>query len=166
MKKSKKVLIVILIVILIVAFFGYFFVLTPSFVTKPNISKTLLSSSAEIESSHINWILNEVGAYKLHSGMYFTGEASIIESVITDLNKVFTTTITNNVPSTIEGSSTNPDIRFVMTANNFAKLYATSDILTNAQQMRKNGEISIEILKSEASLATKGYKAIYDSLPN
>ena len=166
MKKSKRNILIIIIIILIVAFFGYFFVFSPSFVTKPDIPKTPLASSDEIGSSHVNWILNEVGAYKLHSSLYFFGEPAVIESVITDQNKVFTTTINNNVPSTVEGPAANPDIRFSMTSDNFAKLYATSDILANAQQMRKNGEITIDILKDETFLAAKGYKVIYDSLPN
>ena len=165
MKKSKVAILIIVIIILIMAFFGYFFVISPSFVTKPDIPKTTLASSSEIESSHVNWILNEVGAYKLHSSLYLFGEPAVIESVITDQNQVFTTTINNNVPSTVNGPAASPDIRFIMAADNFAKLYATSDILANAQQMRKNGEITIEILKGESALAAKGYKAIYDSLP-
>ncbi|MCX6803113.1 MAG: hypothetical protein NTY48_00925 [Candidatus Diapherotrites archaeon] len=166
MKKLRMVVLIIILIVIIIAFFGYFFVLSPSFVAKANISKTPLISSAEIDNSHINWILNEVGAYKLHSNMYFSGEPAVIESVITDQNKVFTTTINNNVPSTISGPAVNPDLRFTMTAINFARLYATSDILSNAQKMRKSGEINIEILKEVSALATKGYKSIYDSLPS
>ncbi len=163
--KKKLVFGAIAIVIIIgIIFFLYFFVLSPSFVTKPNIPKPTLVSADEIKPENINWALNEVGAYKLHSSMYFFGEPAVIESVVTDKGQVFSTTITNNYPTTTQGPAINPDIRFTMDSQSFTELYANSDILSKAKEMQKAGLVNIEILKDEAALAAKGYKVIYDSM--
>jgi len=52
-----------------------------------------------------------------------------------------------------------------MNSADFMTLYAASDVLAKAQEMRKSGLIKVEILKDEFTMAVKGYKSIYDSLP-
>jgi len=34
---------------------------------KPHVTKLALASPSDIGGEHLNWVLNEVGAYKLHS---------------------------------------------------------------------------------------------------
>jgi len=51
--------------------FLYLFVVTSTFAVKPNLTKLSLSSPSDIGSDHVNWMLNEVGAYKLHSFLIF-----------------------------------------------------------------------------------------------
>ena len=109
-------------------------------------------------------MLNEVGSYKLHPFLLF-GEPPVIESVITDQNRKFTTTVINNYPTTVGGAADNPDIRFSMNSADFMTLYAAPDVLAKAQEMKKSGLIKVEILKDEFTMAVKGYKTIYDSLP-
>ena len=153
-----------IVAMLIVLAFLYFFVVTPTFVMKPNVTKLALASPSDIGGEHLNWVLNEVGAYKLHSYLLFGGPP-VIESVITDQNRRFTTTVRDNYPTTVGGSANNPDIRFSMNSADFMTLYAAPDVLAKAQEMRKSGLIKVEILKDEFTMAVKGYKAIYDSLP-
>ncbi|MBN2102252.1 MAG: hypothetical protein JW716_05275 [Candidatus Aenigmarchaeota archaeon] len=153
-----------IVALVIVLAFLYFFVITSTFVMKPILTKPALTSPSDIGSDNVNWMLNEVGSYKLHSYMMFGG-FPVIESVITDQNRRFTTTVRDNYPTTVEGASSDPDIRFSMNSTNFMTLYAAPDILAKAQEMRKSGLIEIEILKDEFTMALKGYKAIYDSLP-
>jgi hypothetical protein len=93
------------------------------------------------------------------------GEASVIECVITDQNRIFTMTVTDNHPATVGGAANSPDLRFSMNSTDFMTLYAASDTLAKAQEMRKSGQIKVDILKDDVTLAAKGYKAIYDSLP-
>jgi hypothetical protein len=162
-EKNRNIAIGIVAILIFLAFM-YFFVVSPTFVMKPNLTKLDLTSSSDIGSEHVNWMLNEVGAYKLHSYLLF-GEPPVIESVITDQNRKFTTTIIDNYPTTVGGAANNPDIRFSMNSADFMTLYAATDVLAKAQEMRKAGLIKVEILKDDFTMAVKGYKAIYDSLP-
>jgi hypothetical protein len=162
-EKNRNIAIGIVAMLIVFAFL-YFFVVTPTFVMKPNLTKLALTSPSDIGSDHVNWVLNEVGAYKLHSYLLF-GEPPVIESVITDQNRKFTTTVIDNYPTTVGGAANNPDIRFSMNSAGFMTLYAAPDVLAKAQEMRKSGLIKVEILKDEFTMAVKGYKAIYDSLP-
>jgi hypothetical protein len=162
-EKNRKIAIGIVAILIFLAFM-YFFVVSPTFVMKPNLTKLALASPSDIGSDHVNWMLNEVGAYKLHSYLLF-GEPPVIESVITDQNRKFTTTVIDNYPTTVGGAANNPDIRFSMSSTDFMTLYAAPDVLAKAQEMRKSGLIKVEILKDDFTMAMKGYKAIYDSLP-
>jgi hypothetical protein len=162
-EKDRNIALGIIAAMAVLAFL-YFFVVSPTFITKPSLTKLPLSSPSDIGSEHVDWLLNEVGAYRLHSYLYL-GELPVIESVITDQNRKFTTTVKDNYPTTVEGAANNPDIRFLMSGADFVTLYSASDVLAKAQEMRKSGLIKIEILKDEFTMAVKGYKAIYDSLP-
>jgi hypothetical protein len=162
-EKNRNIAIGIVAALAVLAFL-YLFVVAPTFIMKPSLTKLALASPSDIGSGHVNWLLNEVGAYRLHSYL-FLGEPPVIESVITDQNRKFTTTVRDNYPTTVEGAAINPDIRFSMNSADFMTLYAAPDALTKAQEMRKSGLIKIEILKDEFTMAVKGYKAIYDSLP-
>ena len=162
-EKNRNIAIGIVAVMILLAFL-YFFVITSTFAMKPGLTKLALASPSDIENGHVNWLLNEVGSYKLHSFFLF-GEPSVIESVITDQNRKFTTTVTDNYPTTVAGAANNPDIRFSMNGADFMTLYAAPDVLAKAQEMRKSGLIRVEILKDEFTMAVKGYKSIYDSLP-
>jgi hypothetical protein len=162
-QKDRNVVVGFVAIFLILAFL-YLFVVTPTFVTKPVVAKPALATASDIDSAHVNWLLNEVGAYRLHTYLMF-GETPVIESVITDQGKVFTTTVRDNQPTTVVGTATNPDIRFSMSGANFMTLYAASDTLAQAQAMRRSGQIVVNILKDDFTMAVKGYNAIYDSLP-
>ena len=150
-------------VVVLLVIYAYFFILNPSFVAKPNIPKTPLSSPQEIAVGHVSWLLNEVGAYKLHPSIT-SSELPVIESYVTDLDKRFTTTINNNYPTTTEGAAQNPDIRFVTDSAGFARLYAAADIIAEAKAMSSEKILSVEVLKDQAFLAEKGYLAIYDAI--
>jgi hypothetical protein len=162
-EKNRNIAIGIVAVLIVFAFL-YFFVVTSTFAMKPSLTKLALASPSDIGSGHVNWMLNEVGAYRLHPFLLF-GDPPVIESVITDQNRKFTTTVIDNYPTTVEGAAVNPDMRFSMTGADFMTLYAAPDVLAKAQEMRKSGLIKVEILKDEFTMAVKGYKSIYDSLP-
>ena len=162
-EKNRNIAVGIIAMVIILAFL-YFFVVTSTFAMKPNLTKATLASPSDIGSENVNWLLNEVGAYRLHPFLLF-GEPAVIESVTTDQNRKFTTTVNDNYPTTVGGAANNPDIRFSMNSANFMILYAAPDVLTKAQEMRKSGLIKVEILKDEFTMAVKGYKSIYDALP-
>jgi len=139
-------------------------VVTSTFATKPSLTKLDLASPSDIGSGHVNWVLNEVGAYKLHSYLLF-GELPVVEFVIVDQNKTFTTTVTDNYPTTVVGYTTNPDTRFSMNSADFVTLYAASDVLVKTREMIKSGLLKVDVVSTDGfALAVKGYKSIYDAL--
>ncbi|MBI4018013.1 MAG: hypothetical protein HY368_00175 [Candidatus Aenigmarchaeota archaeon] len=160
--RSVKALLIILAAL---ALFLYFFVLYPAFVLKPLMGRPDLGSPSGISSEHVNWLMNEAGAYKLHPRFYFFGDPPVIETVITDQNRGFTTTVLNNVPTTSAGFAQNPDVRFFISSNDFYELYKSPDFLGTALRMQSDGRLKIDLFKNEAILRTKGYGAIYDALP-
>lgn len=160
---NRNVGIGIVVLVLVFAFL-YLFVVTDMFAIKIEMAKPALASASDIGADQVNWVLNEVGAYKLHPYFLF-GESPVIESVITDQSRTFTTTVVNHQPTTVGGAAANPDIRFSMSSADFMTLYAASDTLAQAQVMKRSGQIVVNILKDDFTMAVKGYKAIYDALP-
>ena len=157
---DKKIIAAVAVILVAVIAYVWFFIISPTFVTKPVLEKPALAA-APVEGN-VNWAVNELGAYKLHAG--FNGEPAVMEIVITDAGKTFTSTTTNNVPVTTEGPATNPDIRLKLTAENFALLYNAADPAAEAAVLYHEGKAEVELLKDAATLAEKGYKAIYDQM--
>lgn len=56
------------------------------------------------------------------------------------------------------------DVRFILSANDFQTLYAASDVIAAAKQLKNEGKLSVEIFKSEIELYSKGYGALYEEL--
>jgi len=157
----KKIFFLISAVTVIFLSYGWFFVVSPTFVSKPLIEKPILAG--EPEEGHVNWVVNELSAYKLHSNP-FSGEAAEMEIIILDLGKTFTTVVEDNVPITREGKGENPDIRIKINSENFMRLYEAENLEAEAVRLFKEGKAEVELLKPETELAVKGYKAIYDEL--
>jgi hypothetical protein len=151
---------VAIIVVALVAY-AYFFIISPTFVSKPVVEKVTLAEQPV--ANNINWAVNELGSFKLHANP-LNGEPAVMEIVVTDIGKTFTTTISNNVPSTVEGAATNPDIRLKIASADFAQLYSASDPAAEAAVLYKEGKAQVELLKDTTTLAAKGYKAIYDAM--
>jgi len=160
MPNAKMMAAVIAVVLVLAVAYVWFFIISPTFVSKPSIPKTAL---AEVPvADNVNWAVNELGSYKLHASL--GGEPAVMEIVITDIGKTFTSTTTNNVPVTTEGPATNPDIRLKLTSENFARLYSAADPAAESAVLYKEGKAEVELLKDTATLAAKGYKAIYDEM--
>ncbi len=157
MKKNAKIILAVIAVIVIVTL-AFAAPLANTQVKKPVLAtsagegvKPVLTS---IDSENVNWVSNEVGAYKLNDG-------ARIEIVAGGV--AFTTTVNGHVPSTTAGSG-NADVRFILSAQDFQTLYASSDMIAAAKQLKNEGKLTVEILKSEIELYAKGYGALYEEL--
>ena len=147
------------IAVIIVAYL-WFFILNPSFVAKPEIEKPSLDVN-NIEPGNVNWILNELGVYKLHADPA-SGELPEIELHVEDNDETFTTVVEDNVPSTTENGADNPDIEITLSSDDFAELYDSDNIQGDTSSLYDEGEISMNLVKDMDVLAFKGYKVIYD----
>jgi len=159
--QKKQMAIIAAVAVIAVLAYAYFFIISPTFVAKPVLPKPVLAEAPV--AGNVNWAVNELSAFKLHPDP-ISGEPAVMEIVITDAGKTFTSTTTNNVPATTEGPATNPDIRMKLTSADFARLYNSADPPAEATALYHEGKAQIELLKSTATLAVKGYKAIYDEM--
>ena len=161
-KKSRKKIIVLasVVIIAVFLFYLYFFIISPTFVTKPYLEKPTLQAGQNVEEGHVNWVINELGGYKLHAAPL--GGDPLIE-LITE-GKTFTVKIISNQVSSYLGKATDPDIRITAEREAFERILSADDIKTEINNLYNEGKITIELLKDETSLVLKGYKAIYDEL--
>ena len=160
----KKVLVFSVLMFVIAGLlYTYFFIISPTFVAKPQIEKPTLAEGQPVEPKHVQWLVNELGAYKLHNPP-FSGKIPEMEMLVTTDNKYFTVTVKQNFPEVSEGRATNPDIRISGSREVVAKLLAAGDIIAEAKKLSDEGKIKLDILKDMTELAAMGYKALYDEL--
>jgi len=161
-KKSRKKLILIpilLVLIVLIAVSFYFFIL-PTLVEKPSIPKP--NYEGNVTTEHINWVVNEMGSYKLQTSP--GGEKPEIEVNILDINLFFTVIVEDNRPITYLDRATNPDIRLVTKSVYIEELLEADDLVEKAVGLYNEGKIKLEILKGELTLISKGYMALYNEL--
>jgi hypothetical protein len=162
---------VLIMLILCASAFFYLNYVDSTFAKKPLIEKPPMIAASgsnstgqvKISGSHIQYIANEMGAYKLHSDPR-TSEKAEIEFVVTDSGDAFTVIVENNFPGVSEGNATRPDLRIRTVSGKMAELLSADDFTKKAVELVKSGDVSIEVISDEATLAVKGYKAIYDAL--
>ncbi len=153
----KKILAVIAIVFFASVTYAYFGIISPV-VTKPVIEKSEFTGS--ITTENVNYLANELGAYKLHPSV--SGEPAEME--IVSAGKTFFVTTENGRTVTKEGRAPNPDVRITVSPDAFARLFAASDMKEEILELYDEGALTIELVKDQATLAVKGYKGIYDEL--
>jgi hypothetical protein len=164
----------IIAVALVVTAFGgaYFLVVAPNLVSKPLIEKPSLSNNTiskiqakqpVINSSHINYLINEVGAYKLHK-QFGTENYPIIEFVITDVNQIYYAYVKDNKPVTKKGNAKNEDIIIRGNQEIIFEILSSDNLPKAVKQANNNNEIEVELISDMKTLAAKGYLSLYNSL--
>jgi hypothetical protein len=164
----------IIAVILVIVIFGgaYYLVIAPNLVSKPFIEKPFLPEDALdriragehiINSSHINYLINEIGAYKLRK-QFGTKNYPIMEFLLIDINERYYTFVKDNKPVTKEGNAKDEDI--IIKANQEAafNILKSENIQKAVKEANNNGKIQVELISDMKTLAAKGYLSIYDSL--
>ncbi len=138
----------------------YFFQLSPTFVEKPYLEKPLFfEEKEEITPEHLIFLLNEIDAFKLHE-IPFTGEKPVIEVVIENEKRFFT--VDNH--QVIDSTQNSADIKIVTAKKTIISIFNLENSQDAIISALKEGNINIELLEDEKTLALKGYKVIYDIL--
>ena len=154
-KLGPVVFIIALFFILGIGYF-YFFQISPTFVNKPTLEKP---SQDFLTENHIEFLLNELGAYKLHKDP-FTGEPPYIEIVADEIS--YYITVENNNVKIID--SCEPDLRIYGSTEVLLNIFQSQNLEAEITNLFLQGDLSIEILADEKTLALKGYKTIYDAV--
>lgn len=164
----------IIAVILIVAAFGgaYYFVIAPSLVSKPLIEKPSLPEDAlerigagegVINSSHINYVINEIGAYKLKKP-FGTKDYPVMEFVLTGVNERYYSYVKDNMPVTKKGNAKDEDIIIKGSQGTVVEVLESANLLGEVREAKDDGRIKVELVSDMKILAAKRYLSIYDTL--
>ena len=163
MGRGKILAFSIMMFILAGALYAYFFVISPTFVAKPTIERPSLAAGEPVEEKHIQYLVNELGAYKLHNPP-LSNQMPVIEILVTPANQYFTVKVEGNIPRTTPGRAEDPDIRISGSRDSVAQMLMSGDIAAEAKKLSDEGKINVEILKEMPELIAMGYKALYDEL--
>ncbi len=117
----------------------------------------------EITPDFISYLLNEVGAWKLHKNP-LTLSKPIINFKIAD--KSFYSVITKGKIETLAGLSDNQDIEFITSKEEVVKSIMSDKPVDIFKSFIEAGTTRIEQVSSQADLYAKGYLALYNELNN
>ena len=176
-EKIHKILgdvMVVIAIVLVVGVFGgaYYFVIAPNLVSKPFIEKPSLpedwsakvsAGASVVNSSHINYIINEIGAYKLRK-MLWTKDYPIMEFLLTDVDERYYSFVKDNMPVTKLGNAMGENIVISGTQQVVFEILESDHVMLAVREANNNGKIQVELISDMKTLAKKGYLSIYDNL--
>lgn len=175
-KKVAVISIVTLFIIFILIagamlYFLFYDIPDKPFVSKPNTSllnPTIQDSksaqgqiSYNIEPDYLTYILNELGAYKLHDTP-ISKEQPFIGFVVDDTN--FVSSIDDNEIKTIESQIGTVDLIFYTTAEEVIKSIDSENIGESFKESINSGSSSFEVISDKQTLFLKGYLELYKTL--
>ncbi len=137
--------------------YAYFFVVSPGFVEKPEIEKPAIEK--EFTEDHVYYFMNELDGYKLHKNP-LNNEPAVVEfdfgseDLLIEIQD-------NEFEATTKA---NPDIRIYMSKELMLDILRSSNFEKTLIDLYNSGEIRIEIVSDESTLALKGFKSLYDKL--
>lgn len=114
----------------------------------------------EITPEFLNYLLNELGAWKLHKNP-LNFEKPFIDFEIS--GKKYTSIIGNEI-ETKEGSNENADIKFIFKKEDIISAILSENTLGYIKEKFETEEASIEPLTDDKELFVKGYLSLYNSL--
>ncbi len=172
-KIAGYVMVSIAIILVAIVFGGaYFFVISPNLISKPLIPKPTLpddplqliqAGEQVIGTEHINYIINEIGAYKLKKPLG-TKSYPIMEFEVTDVGMVFYGYVDNHKPITKIGNAKNEDLVIKGTQETILEILNSDNTILAVKDAKDNGKIQVELTADMKLLAAKGYLSIYDTL--
>ena len=116
-----------------------------------------------IDSEHINYIINEIGAYKLRNP-FFSDNYPIMQFELTDIDAVYYSYVKEHKPVTKLGNPKNEDIIIKAGQETALNILQSENIIAAVKEAKDNGEIEVELVADMKELAAKGYLSIYDAL--
>lgn len=131
---------------------------------KPEVNLALLledSTAQVIQEVHVEYIANEIGAYKLHSS---SDEAAVIVFEMTDIDKEIALIKDDDDAYATEEIPENYDLVVKSTQLIVAEILQEDDVSAGIVEGVQAGEIEVEINSDETTLAMKGFLAVYEEI--
>lgn len=154
MAGTKHIAVAVAAVLIIAIAYVYFFIISPAG-TKQALEKPAFAPGENVSQKHITWVANELGGYKLQS-------SAQIEFVV-EGQKFSVSSSGGKVVSKV-GAASDPDLRITAGRDAFARILSATDTNAEIVALYNEGQISVELLKDQATLALKGYKGLYDTI--
>ena len=149
-----------LFIIILALLLIYFIVISPTFIFKPDIEKP---EGKEIAAKELQYIANELGAYKLHFSP-LDGKGAQFEIFINDKGVKYTISVDKTYPNAIKAEAPYPDIRIISNEDTLMELFKSEDIQKTAAEYYQKNLIAVEIIEDINTLTLKGYKQIYEDV--
>ncbi len=167
-KKLWWTLSIVLVIILIAVGF-YFTKVNNIFADKKNLEKPdldidfLLSNPGTqvIFEEHIDYITNELGAYKLHS---HDDEPAVIVFEMTDIDKQIALVKGDDDSYATEEIPSDYDLLIKGEQLVVAQLIESDNLSEELSSKVESGEISVELVSDMGTLSLKGFLSIYNEL--
>ncbi len=167
LKQVMHISFTVLIIVLIVAIFAsallYVFQVRSVGATKETLEKPTLATDANIETQHIAYILNELGAYKIHPS-FFGGKDPLILVWITNTGQKFRATLVSEKLDVAQGDADEYDIIVALDEKTFREVYAADDPLALAKDKVERKRISIDKGAKDLQMLLRGYAAFKETI--
>ncbi|MBU1855210.1 MAG: hypothetical protein KKF89_05795 [Nanoarchaeota archaeon] len=125
--------------------------------------KEIYLEDIELTPDFITYLLTELGAWQLKANPM----NSEVPSINFDIDQIhFNSVVRDNEVITTEEFSDNPDAVFHSNKEDIVRAVLSEDPSSLFKQSYNEGRSSLEVIKSEAELFTKGYLTLYNSLNN
>ncbi|MBI4014337.1 MAG: hypothetical protein HY365_00075 [Candidatus Aenigmarchaeota archaeon] len=148
-----------MLVLLIMGGFVYITVFSPPG-EKQELDRPRLGNNENVGAQHVAWLANEIGAYKIHASP--TGEKAVFEVVVE--GTAFSVTAENGVPVVSQNAAESPDLRITASRAAFGEIMNSKNLSQTLAGLYSSDGISIAVEKGEATLALKGYMAVYNEI--
>ncbi len=133
----------------------------PILVIDPFDSKVSVSD-VKITEEQVEYLAVAADTYKLHKAPG-SDQPPTIEYRITDSQEIFTITVLDNIANAQKASAQDPDIRITGDKRSFLQLLSSPDSTKTLEEFAQKGQLKVELLADEKTLALKGYLALYDA---
>jgi len=167
------ILAIVAIVIVILVFgWAYYFVIAPYLIPKPFIEKPSLPEDALerikageniIKEGHLNYIINEIGAYKLGSP-FGSKNLPVMEFVLTDTDETYYAYVKDHIPAAKQGNPKNEDIIIKTTQETAFNILKSDNTQQAVKEAKDKGKLQVELKADMKTLAAKGYPSIYETI--
>jgi hypothetical protein len=130
---------------------------------KPVVDFDLLAinpAAQIIHEEHVEYIANEMGSYKLHS---YDDEPAVIVFEMTDIDKEIAL-IKEDESYATEEIPESYDLVVRSDQQSAGEIIESEDVSQAIVEYVEDGKIEVEIISDEATLAMKGFLAVYDEI--
>jgi hypothetical protein len=157
-RRNRRILAVLIGLVIVSSICVYLFVLFPH-VEKKELDKPEIVG--EISEEQVEWVVNELGAYKVHS-IPLTNNTPQFNIKLTDTGQVFGVEVIDNEFEFTPQPVSDPDLAISTDSMTFAEIYSADDFETAITEEYYEGSVDIELLRDNAALSLMGYGSIYE----
>lgn len=158
MKKRWFFLGILLVLVFIAAAFVYFVLAKPHYGKQEVI---LEGNITVINVNHIQYLLNEMGAWQLHNPPLSSDMPKI--EIRVDDNSFFAE-VDKGIISVSEDRLDDVDLRISASTEELKNVLESGDVKTSIRDSVSDGKIQIEMISGYPTLFSKGYLSLYKEL--